>query len=785
MAGRRGGSVLFACVLAGASITFNVVPVGQVHAATALVSGTVTSGGSGLVGATVSLVPQLNPSGARSTTTGFGGAWSVVVEEGDYSLTVSKLGHQPTSGEHLPVTASGMSGLVHDLPELAPVTFTGQLTDGTTGIGGSIVPSYIGPNALPVFLPSEPTDPDGSFTLVLPAYGQWQLTASAAGFTTRRLIDPLTPPPIPGSTVALGAQTLLPGARIHGRVTNSLGQGIAGVNVSLSAPLIGGAFTTTGGDGTYSLTVAPGSYLGLQFSVAGYEGACVPCTSASYAAGSVTVVNAVLVRSGSVSGRVTDPNGLGVDSASVTLIPAGAPPGPPPAGSLQRTTSGGGFYSFPSVRPGIYLLVVNVPPPLLQEYYGGSAIAAGAAPIVVGESEVVTGIDVQLDVGSTGTITLRTAAGGVPAAATSPGAAMCAAPAIPSGPFTCSPSGAWVTNAFPAPTGVISIATLRSGAYVVRGFASGAFVTDPLPLTVVGGIPFACTVIVDGPGSTCGAPPEDDDGVPSAEEDGHPNGGDGNGDGTPDSQQDHVTSLVAPSGDYVTVESEAGTGLAAVSIDDAPAGPYPPGVTPLEPGLISYTVTGVDPGATIDITLHLAGPTTANTYAKFHGGAWIELDPSQFDIDGLNGVITLHLTDGEIGDDDGIADGTIVDPGLPALFEPFDIEWLLPSDTGVLLATKAKQTTGFGMRVLDAAGEPVGTPGTVGVPTSIATPCPARNTKAVDLPSTTRHDPATVHLGGGVWVAGWSPAKEWRGTCRLVTVPFADGTLQTLTIKIT
>lgn len=47
-------------------------------------------------------------------------------------------------------------------------------------------------------------------------------------------------------------------------------------------------------------------------------------------------------------------------------------------------------------------------------------------------------------------------------------------------------------------------------------------------------------------------------------------------------------------------------------------------------------------------------------------GAWTQLDA---EIDGS--TVTFTLTDGGVGDADGVADGTIVDPGAPAVRASF------------------------------------------------------------------------------------------------------------------
>ena len=85
-------------------------------------------------------------------------------------------------------------------------------------------------------------------------------------------------------------------------------------------------------------------------------------------------------------------------------------------------------------------------------------------------------------------------------------------------------------------------------------------------------------------------------------------------------------------------------------------------------GLFGFQVTNVKPGGTATVDLTLPTGATAVGYAK--------QDPhtkalSRFDFDGQTGAvvhgntITLYIQDGGRGDDDGIVNGVVVDPGGP------------------------------------------------------------------------------------------------------------------------
>jgi len=172
------------------------------------------------------------------------------------------------------------------------------------------------------------------------------------------------------------------------------------------------------------------------------------------------------------------------------------------------------------------------------------------------------------------------------------------------------------------------------------------------------------------------------DGVPTLVENADPDGGDGNGDGIPDSQQGNVASLPnAADQAYVTIVSEVGTTLEDVSADDNPSpGDTPAGVKfPI--GFFEFTVTGMEPGASTTVTLLLPEGHTVQTYYKYGRTSdnptnhWYE-----FLWDGQTGaqingnVITLHFVDGQRGDDDLTVNGQIVEPSAPAAIQVVGID---------------------------------------------------------------------------------------------------------------
>jgi hypothetical protein len=169
------------------------------------------------------------------------------------------------------------------------------------------------------------------------------------------------------------------------------------------------------------------------------------------------------------------------------------------------------------------------------------------------------------------------------------------------------------------------------------------------------------------------------DGVPQAVEDGAPNNGDGNNDGTPDSQQSNVTSLPnAVSEQYITLASTLGTTLVDVQSTAALPAPLPiEGETPL--GLIEFAVDGIANGARAEVVIYVPTGVLVNQYWKYGPAGWYQFDWDEesetgavfedLNSDGTDDI-TLYFKDGMRGDDDGAPNGIILDPGIEVYVPP-------------------------------------------------------------------------------------------------------------------
>ena len=108
------------------------------------------------------------------------------------------------------------------------------------------------------------------------------------------------------------------------------------------------------------------------------------------------------------------------------------------------------------------------------------------------------------------------------------------------------------------------------------------------------------------------------------------------------------------------------TSLTAVAEGTLPTAGKPAGVT-FPHGLFSFNITNITPGSCVTVTITWpSAVAVGTTYWKYHAseGGWIQIPMGSDDGDN---VTTITLCDGGLGDDDGVANGTIVDPGGPGV----------------------------------------------------------------------------------------------------------------------
>ncbi|WP_158291790.1 beta strand repeat-containing protein [Lampropedia puyangensis] len=154
--------------------------------------------------------------------------------------------------------------------------------------------------------------------------------------------------------------------------------------------------------------------------------------------------------------------------------------------------------------------------------------------------------------------------------------------------------------------------------------------------------------------------------------------GDGNGDGIADATQPYVTSLPwqqSPSGElsYVTLSNDSQLAQNQVTTSPAPSG-LPHGLQ-LPYGLLSFEVTGVPHGGTVNFSVYVDADAKVDGYYKQNRetGQWVNI-ATGIHPNGARKRIDFSLTDGGPFDMDAAANGSIVDPGGPGMMATHSLE---------------------------------------------------------------------------------------------------------------
>jgi len=299
------------------------------------IAGAVTDAatGSPIAGATVVVMP-----GGASVTTAFDGTYNVTVAPGMYNATASKALYVSQS-QALSVTSNATTSANFPLSP-APGWIAGTVTDATTGFplaGVLVTAAPGGANAT--------TALDGTYNVSV-APDTYTVTAS----------KPTYAPSSRSAVVASNATTTVdfqlapaPGW-IGGRVADvATGSPLGGVSLKV----VDGTGTeypgVTAADGTYNLTVPPGTYTVIVVLAPGYVNQTL--SGAGVLTGQTTTVDFQLQREmGWLAGRVTDTaTGAPIADATVVVMPGGA----------SATTAFDGTYNV-SVAPGTYTVTASM-----------------------------------------------------------------------------------------------------------------------------------------------------------------------------------------------------------------------------------------------------------------------------------------------------------------------------------------------------------------------------------------------------------------------------------------
>ena len=125
-------------------------------------------------------------------------------------------------------------------------------------------------------------------------------------------------------------------------------------------------------------------------------------------------------------------------------------------------------------------------------------------------------------------------------------------------------------------------------------------------------------------------------------------------------------------------------------------------------GLFIFNITGLSDGETVNVTIDFPqNISTTAQYWKYHTPeGWYQIPMGSNDGDN---IITIQLTDGGLGDDDGIANGVIVDQGGPGVSAmilatvDFDPDTLNKKSEGKWVTVYTELPEGYGVTDIDVS----------------------------------------------------------------------------------
>jgi uncharacterized repeat protein (TIGR01451 family) len=175
--------------------------------------------------------------------------------------------------------------------------------------------------------------------------------------------------------------------------------------------------------------------------------------------------------------------------------------------------------------------------------------------------------------------------------------------------------------------------------------------------------------------STPVPPTNDDDGATGTEEQAAPNQGDANNDGQPDADQKNVTSFTnAVTNTYAVLENTNNCQNVNVSQHAMNSLDKADGAYTYPAGLMDFTLVCSSPGATVRVNQYFYGISTTNLVARKYDSrtnTYITITTAEISLVTIGGQqavkIAYDITDGGSLDEDGLVNGSIVDPSGPAV----------------------------------------------------------------------------------------------------------------------
>ena len=394
--------------------------------ATASISGTVTTDDVSAVpilGVTVTLYTEAG-SYVDNTTTAADGTYTFgTVGSGDYDLEFTATAYDTEWFDNAASAAagsltvgSGQAKIANAalLLSLLPGSITGTVTEDGSGVPVEGVTVTLYEAGGTMFVASETTDADGTYTFGTVGSGDYDLEFTATAYDTE-WFDNAASAAAGSLTVGSGQAkianaalllSLLPGS-ITGTVTED-GSGVPVEGVTVTLYEAGGtmfvASETTDADGTYTFgTVGSGDY-DLEFTATAYDtewfddAASAAAGSLTVESGQATIANAALLLSllpGSITGTITDDSGP-VSGVTVEAYVSGAVIG-------SATSAADGTYKISELVGDTYTVLANTGPAANPDTHFSAwytfaplFLTDDATDVVVGPGADVTGINIAL-----------------------------------------------------------------------------------------------------------------------------------------------------------------------------------------------------------------------------------------------------------------------------------------------------------------------------------------------------------------------------------------------------
>ncbi len=379
---------------AGASQTLDIAP-GQLLTGVdfilapdaATVSGHVTSDGTAVAGALVTLSPEVGEPISRLSD--YAGEFTISVQAGNYTLSAAKDGMLESDGVAV-ILAAGQVLSNNELTLVsASIVLGGMVTAGGSPLREARIDVSSGQATA-----TTNTGVSGTWTLVLPAGSAWQVEASKSGYSSA---SAATPELAAGETWDHDFQLSQQAALMVGTVSDDDEQLVGGATLVFTRSGSDWEFTANA-NGYYSAALEPGDY-SLQIAVPGYASLGEAVT---LAAGTQERDFLLATRFASLSGFVNTSGGSPLAGAALQAVGE--------FGSGSATSGQDGAYVFPRLIAGNYEFTVSLPghegttsqitfaenESAEQDWILGTLVGVLAGSVSDGSGAAVAGVNLQV-----------------------------------------------------------------------------------------------------------------------------------------------------------------------------------------------------------------------------------------------------------------------------------------------------------------------------------------------------------------------------------------------------